>query len=368
MHITGLLLSIVLTLGTSAPGSGSPPAKAPAATGHLRLTFTERSPLRALDVVLRRLDYTNMSAGAAARLEYDLSRLSFEVFVPRPYQPDEPRGLFVWMGVTDVPPAWVNVLARHKLILIVANTRRGRVALYGPPLDAVHNLKKLYNIDENRVYASGFSAAGGVATSMVRGFPEVFRGGLFLMGGCFYLSYVGENGRREPTIEESGPQWKGPLDQIKKDVRLVIIKGGRDTQWTASEGRCDYEALRLDGFTHISYFEVPGLEHYPPDASWFEQGVTALDHSAPLTPPRVSPTTEPDPLPSQVTQAQRILAAARYYLELRFSQGTKEVQDRLRKSYHDKARQYLQRVLKEYPTTPAAARAHELLQAMNQSL
>ncbi len=81
----------------------------------------------------------------AQTFEYDLASLSFEVFVPRSYHPDVPHGLFVWMGVTDVPPAWMDVLARHKLILVAANTRKGHPALYGPPLDAVHNMKKLYS-------------------------------------------------------------------------------------------------------------------------------------------------------------------------------------------------------------------------------
>lgn len=367
MPVAGLLLSVISVWAVPGAGSGGQPAKAPAATGRLRLTFTERSPLSALDVVLRRMDFTSMSASAAANFEYDLARLSFEVFVPPTYKSDAPHGVFVWMGVTDVPPAWVNVLSRHQLILLVANTRRGHVALYGPPLDAVHNLKKLYNIDAGRVYAAGFSAGGSMAAMMVRGFPEVFRGGLFLMGGYFYLSYVGASGRREPTIEASGPQWKGPLDQIKKDARLVILKAGNDTQWTASEGRCDYEALRLDGFTHVRYFEVPGLGHYPPDAAWFEQGVVALDHAAPLTPPVTGPTAEPHPLPDQAAQAQRILAAARYYLALKPPQVLQERKDQIRKSYQDKARQYLQRVLAEYPTTAAAAQARELLQEMGQA-
>jgi hypothetical protein len=182
MHGVGLLLGVMLIFGASAPSPGDPPAEAPASTGRLHLTFTERSPLSTLDVVLRRMDYTNLAASAAASLEYDLTRLSFEVFVPPTYRPDAPHGLFVWLGVTDVSPTWLKVLARHKLILVGANTRRGHPALYGPPLDAVHNLKKLYNIDPNRVYASGFSAGGALATMMVRGFPEVFRGGLFLYG------------------------------------------------------------------------------------------------------------------------------------------------------------------------------------------
>jgi len=365
MHVAGLLSSMVLAFVASATSPTTSLTRAPTPTGRLHLTFAERSPLSALDVVLSRMDMNSLSAKNAASLEYDLARLSFEVVVPPTYKPDVPHGLFVWLGVSDFSPAWLNVLARHKLILVVANTRSGHPALYGPPLDAVHNMKKLYNIDADRVYVSGFSAGGCSATMMVRGFPEVFRGGLFLMGGYFYVSYKGQSGRREPTIEESFPRWKGPLDEVRKEMKLVIIKGGNDTQWTAQEGRCDYEALRLDGFTRVSYFEVPGLGHRPPDASWFENGITALDQSLPLTPPVTGPTTEPHPLPSQIAQAQRILAAAKYYLELKLPQVPEEMKDRIRKSYQDKARKYLRRVLEEYPTTPAAAKARELLQQMD---
>jgi hypothetical protein len=117
----------------------------------------------------------------------------------------------------------------------------------------------------------------------------------------------------------------------------------------------------------INYLEVPGLGHRPPDASWFENGIIALDQSLPLTPPNAGPTTELHPLPSQIAQAQRILAAAKYYLELKPPQVPEEMRDRIRKSYQDKARKYLQRLLEEYPTAPAAARAPELLQQMDRA-
>jgi predicted esterase len=336
------------------------PIQATASTGLLHLNFAERSPYSEPNVVLSRMEYSRQSTDMRA-FEYDLARLSFEVFVPRSYRPDVPHGLFVWMGVTDVPPAWRDVLARHKLILVVANTRKGRVAVYGQALDAVHNLKKLYSIDENQVYASGFSAGGQMATMMVRGFPEVFRGGLFLMGGYFYHSRETENGLREPTVEVAFPAWKGLIDELKNTTKLVIVKAGNDTRWTAAEGRSDYQALLLDGFTHVSYLEIPGLGHVPPNAGWFEKGVAALDSLEPLTPPVIGPTTDPNPSPSQIAQAQRLLATAQYYLELKLPQVSKEMQDKCRKSYRESARKYLQRVLDEYPTAPVAARARELL-------
>jgi len=307
-------------------------------------------------------------------LDYDLSSQTFEVVVPHSYRPELPHGLFVWMGVSEFSPAWLDTLARYRLILVSANTVKSHVAPYPAPLDAVHNLKKRYRVDENRLYASGFSAGGAMAAMMVRGYPDVFRGGLFLMGGYFYHRHKTPNGRGEPTVEAPFPAWKGPLDQIKESVKLVIMKGGNDPEWTPQEGQSDYQGLWLDGFIHVSYLEVPKLGHMHPDASWFERGVAALDQSKPLTPPIISPTKDPHPQPGQIAQAQRILATAQFFLEAKVSYWEKQpskrgqdIKDKIRKSNRDKARKFLQQVLDDYPTTPAAAQARRLLSGMDQN-
>ncbi len=187
------------------------------------------------------------------------------------------------------------------------------------------------------------------------------------MGGYFYLSRVDETGRREPTAEPSLPTWRGPLDQIKKNVKIVMMKGGRDADWTPQEGRSDYAALGLDGFVHVSYLEVPDLGHRPPDAAWFERGIVALEESTPLTPPVIGPTKQPQPLPTQIAQAKRILMTAQYYLEQKVNENLPEnVKAKARRSSQDKARQYLKQVLDEYPTTPAAAKARTPLQTLDQ--
>ena len=373
MHIEKFLFGLIAVFVAATSSCGGEPSKAPAATGPLHLTFTERSPLSSADVVLQRMDLADQPGGAES-LAFDLASEPFEVFVPPTYRPELPHGLLVWMGVSEFSSAWLNVLARHRLILVSANTVKGHVARYPAPLDAVHNLRKLYCIDANRVYASGFSAGGAMATMMVRGFPDVFRGGLFLMGGYFYHCHKSPDGRGEPTVEGPFPAWKGPLDQIKQNVRLVIMKGGSDREWPPQEGRSDYQGLWLDGFIHVSYFEVPGLGHTHPDALRFEQGITALAQSKPLTPPIISPTKDLHPLPGQIAQAQRILATAQFYLEAKVtywenepSKRGQDVKDKIRKSNQDKARKYLQQVLDEYPTTPAAAKARTLLNGMNQT-
>lgn len=370
MHARSVVFSVilVLTLGLSGIRAST---RAPAATGQLHLTFTESSPLSSVDTILRRLD---MAEHPPENMEAMAYELSFDVYVPPDYRPNMPYGLLVWMGMSDVPSAWLGVLARHRLILVCTNNLKGRPARYGAALDAVHNLKKLYNIDEERVYASGFSAGGQLATHMVRCFPEVFRGGLFLLGGYFYLSRQNENGWRDPTVEAAYPFWKGRLDELKKTTRLVIMRGGRDPQWTPQEGRADFQALCLDGFTHVTYFEVPGLRHTLPNTVWFAKCVAALDQSRPMTLPITSPTTKPNPLPGQISQAQRILASAQYYLDLKPLRMPKAIErkalkdelEEMRDAPQEKARKYLQQVLDEYPTTPAAARARSLLSKLKQ--
>jgi predicted esterase len=363
-----LKISLLIGIAAAATDLCAQSVKPSTATGLLHLTFAERSPLSAMEVVLKRLEMTSLPADAQAAFGYDLSRETFDVFVPPDYKPNSPCGLFIWTGVSEFGSGWLEVLSRHKFIAASANTSEGHTALYGKPLDLVYNLKKAYTIDEGRIYISGFSAGGGVAAHLLRGYPEVFRGGLLLMGGYFYLSRQGADGRRDPTVEEELPHWKGPLEQIKKEVKLVIMKGGKDPWWTPQEGRSDYQALWLDGFRHVTYLEIPGQDHRPPDSSWFEKGVAALDHSQVLEPPLTSPTKDAKPLEGQQLQAKRLLMTAQYHLEVQPPKRTKEIEERIRKSEREKARKYLQQVIDEFPTTPSATKARELMSKSDEHL
>ncbi len=306
------------------------------------------------------------SDAVLAKQEYDLAGESFEVFVPSAYKPEVAHGLFVWAGVTPVSPEWLEVFGRRKLISVTAIPVNGTLGFGRTrlPLDAVHNMKQLFRIDENRVYVSGFSAGAGVASHLVCGFPEVFRGGYFLMGGGFCVVHKTASGGYEPTLERVAPTWKGPFDKIRKDLRLVLMRAEGDTTYSPQEDRAQYLGLLLDGFERVNYIVLPGGGHRPPDASSFERGLAALE-----SPPRpvlvTTPTDQPNPLPGQIGQAQRILATALLHLERKCpKQYSKEQVERLRKSNQERARKHLQQVISEYPTTPAAARARELLAGM----
>jgi predicted esterase len=362
MYLKEHLLGIMLVLGVSAASFGGEPEKASAATGRLHLTFTERSPVSSQEDVCRRTQFLEgaiLDEAQKADLKYDLANESFEVFVPATYKPNVPHGLFVWIsaGDAEVPPGWLDVFRKHRLIWISANntgnSRSGTIRM-GLALDAVHNMKKLYNINNDRIYISGFSGGGNAASYLIRGYADVFNGGYFMMGYMFYGGRKNENGQWEVGI--SAPKWEGPLDQIKKNTRLMIMDGEGDPGAWPGAARADCAAFLLDGFERVSSIEVPKLKHNLPNASWFEKGIVALE-SKPKTPPVTSPTNDPHPLPGQIAQAKRILTTAQVLLD-----QIKKGDSRLENS----ARKYLQQVLDEYPTTPAAVKARELLDELNQ--
>jgi dienelactone hydrolase len=335
--------------------------------------------LSKLDVLLPRIDANGPEAALLGSVKYDVSRESFEIFVPASYRPDMPHGLFVWTGVAPVPPAWQEVFSRHKLICISAYPKSPAAAFARAcmPLDAVHNMKKLYTVDEGRLYLSGFSAGGGMAANLLRGFPDVFSGGYFMMGGVFYKGYKAENGRWEPTVEAYPPTWKGDLDKIKKTKSLVLMRGRRDQVYSALDDRLHYDALFLDGFERVEYIVVPRWGHSPPDAVWFEQGLIALECPLPKTPPITCPTQDPNPLPGQIAQAQRILATAQMYqdtaikwMRQRFKSRDVSWAEVAQKSPQRIVRihKLLKQAIEEYPTTPAAAKAGQLLHYLDQEI
>ncbi len=278
------LLGIVLILCLPAAGLAGRSTTAADGSKQLHLIFTERSPLSTLDVVLPRFDPNRSSQkptdAARASLEYDLAKESFEAFIPSTYQSDVPHGLFVWIsaGNAEVPPGWLDVFRRHKLIWVSANNsgnQRYAPIRMGLALDAVYNMRKRYNIDDNRVYVSGFSGGAGVASFLLRGFPSTFDGGYLLMGYLFHNGHTSDKGRWE--AETPRGTWDGPLDQIKRDMRLVILDGEGDPTAPPGARRADSQALVRDGFQHVTFFEVPGLGHRLPDAIWFEKGIVALE-------------------------------------------------------------------------------------------
>ena len=133
---------------------------------------------------------------------------------------------------------------------------------------------------------------------------------------------------------------------MKASVRLVMVRGRNDETQMGKfrDGRTQYEGLVLDGFVNAHFIEASG-GHVPPGPDHFEKAVAALE-AQPIAAPTTAPTRDPKPGEDQIKQAKRLLTTAQH--------GTGDMKTLLTK------------IMNDYPTTPAATRAKEGLQWLEQ--
>jgi tetratricopeptide (TPR) repeat protein len=269
--------------GEAPPGAAAPtvqpapkPEASPAspATPHRTGIFTailpERSPRSELGELLRRTGVSRRELEADPNGgRYDLARESFSLVVPESYRPEVPHGLLVWVSPGPIGgasrPDLLHELALRRLIWVGANdagNERPRWYRFALALDAAHNLAKLYRIDPERIYIAGYSGGGRVSSVLSVVYPEIFRGGL-LMVGCDWF-------RPLPIPDRPGTSWpalypkpaKPDLDLAKSRNRYVFLTAERD--FNRVQTREVLHAFEREGFAHTTYIEVPGIGHYGP--------------------------------------------------------------------------------------------------------
>lgn len=262
------------------------PAEAPqpGRKGSYRVAFTERSPLSPREVYYERFQLTHKEIKEVETTpRYDLANESFEVHVPEGYDGTEPYGLFVWVSPTARGKVRrednLEVLAEQRLIWVAANNSgnpRPRWDRIGLALDAAHAMKKLYRIDERRVYVGGYSGGGRVSTPLSMLYPEVFQGGFLFMGVDYYKTVPAPDkpGAVFPAAFHEPP--RETLKLVRERNRYVLITGEHD--FNRPSTRLYYRNYEKDGFLHLTYLEIPGADHYYGlRGEWLRKGIEALD-------------------------------------------------------------------------------------------
>src|SRR4051812_35400078 len=329
------LLAIFLTLTASATFADE------TKTGAFQASFTERSPLSAMDIQVPRFGGT-MSALAASGKDndYNLKDETFQVYVPASYKAGDGWGLFVFDsagGRGSLHEAWRDALEKHKLIWIgpdKAGNDRLPLTRFGLCIDAVHNMKKLYDIDPNRVFIAGVSGGGRISSMLGVCYPDVFKGGMYIVGCNYYREMAAPNTGGKVWHRAYAPQGKF-LAEAKKNVSHVLLTG--ETDPNREQTKEYYEkGFTKDGFLHVTYIEVPGMGHQPPNAEWFEKGVVAMEDntSQPAATPAKAVAENPKPAatPSSAAksaptdEADKMLRNAKVYID---NQLYKDARDRL---------------------------------------
>ncbi|MDP6543027.1 MAG: prolyl oligopeptidase family serine peptidase [Phycisphaerae bacterium] len=321
------------------PKTATRPAKG-GRTGFFRTKFEQRSPQSNLDGMLRRLGWKK----GKQHIDYKLKDFTFEVYVPPNYSGAKPYGLMVY--ISPGPRAYFfgmmrphSLYAKHSLIHIAAYNSGNKQNVWvrlGLAIDAVGNMKKQYNIDPDRVYATGISGGGRCSSMLGLSFADTFDGAIPIVG-CYFFTMIKS---LENPKKGWGARFIRPVSAVYSKARLknrfVLLTGQHD--FNREETESTYvNGFKKFKFKHATYLEVPGMGHTCPPARYFEQALIALD--APL----------------KGGGGSKIVPA------VEASKAMREAQRLIKASKHGAAYAKLTRLATRFPSTASAAKAKRML-------
>ncbi|MCB1236921.1 MAG: hypothetical protein KDM91_17770 [Verrucomicrobiae bacterium] len=210
---------------------------------------------------------------------YDVKNETFEILLPPAHDAKKPHGVLIWISPGDAPtiPAdWEKVLAERDIIFIGARRSGNKRNIFDRirlAIDANHNLRQRYNIDGRRVYVSGFSGGGRVASMLGVAWADMFSGTACFMGVNFYTDIEAEDGKvhglnylPDETVTEVAQQ----------ACRYVLVTAEKDFNRANTRGVYE-KGFVFEGFEHVKLLEVPKHGHSPPPAEWLGKALDFLD-------------------------------------------------------------------------------------------
>lgn len=170
--------------------------------------------------------------------------ITWATYVPAEYRPEKPVGLVVYVSPTSsgkIPRRWKSVMDEENLIWIAANdsgnrvsvARRAVYALVAPTLAKMH-----YEVDDDRIYLSGLSGGGRVASMFAADYPQLFKGAIYICGVDFWGDdphpqidliqgnhYVFVTGTRDFALEQTKKVHRRYLNSGVENSKLMVVRG-----------------------------------------------------------------------------------------------------------------------------------------------
>jgi predicted esterase len=174
-----------------------------------------------------------------------------------------PCGVLVFVSSMDkgeLPPQWAAVLDEKHVTWIAADEFGNSRPTAERMLVAVMALKlapKLHGVDARRIYISGMSGGGRVASKLIAHFPELFAGAVYMAGADYYMP-------AEAT-----------LSGLLGTRGMVFVTGGRD--FNHREMRSVRDRYRAAGVARILWLDQPDAGHQPATAAQLAVALDFLD-------------------------------------------------------------------------------------------
>lgn len=199
------------------------------------------------------------------------------VRLPRGYNPKRRAGLLVWISAAmngHLPEVFTPALDELGIIGVgIRNVGNDREVAdrFQLALDAVWTASRRYHVDPRRVYVTGLSGGGRVASRLVVCFADCFTGAVPIVGMDAYFNIPVGNGRRLPGMYKRP---EGKIWTLSKKRRIGAITGENDPNGVGIR-----EAARqmvIDGL-QVRVFDYKRFAHQMPSASQFSEALSWVD-------------------------------------------------------------------------------------------
>ena len=189
-------------------------------------------------------------------------QISWEVYVPDNNSTEKP-GVLVYVSprkTGQIDSRWRTVMDQQNLIYISANDSGNRVLVNRRMILATTAIKALaqqHSFTLDRIYVTGFSGGGRVASFIASQYPAVFTGAIYICGVDFW--------KKDQTPNVS---------QVLQN-RFVFLTGTRD--FNRDETSKIYRRYLKAGAQHSKLMVIPGMAHAHPDAPELTEALQFLN-------------------------------------------------------------------------------------------
>ena len=210
-------------------------------------------------------------------LSRDLAGELFHARRPVGHRLDRPAGLLVWISPAEngeIPGALFQIADTLGLICISpagAGNERLAVDRFQLALDAVSTASSRWWIDRTRVYAAGMSGGGRIASMLWSCFPDVFTGGVGVVGMNSHQKVGVGDGRYWPKTHKRPA---GDLGRLIAGHRFAAVTGPRDFNFHEIKGRA--RLLRREGLD-VRVFDFENHLHAMSTPDQFGEALTWAD-------------------------------------------------------------------------------------------
>lgn len=191
--------------------------------------------------------------------------ITFEIQVPKNFDPENSPGLMVYISPQsqiNIPRGWLDLMETENLIWIAAResgnktftTKRILLTLAG-----LQYIQEKYTINRNRIYVSGLSGGGRVASIVATQYPQFFKGAIYNCGANFW----------EDITEEQ-------LNLIKQN-RFVFLTGTDD--FNLNDTKKVYAKYKKAQVENIDLMIIPRMGHENPNKNRFAKAINYLDQN-----------------------------------------------------------------------------------------